>query len=103
MKFSGGIVFRLVSMGGLLQTYLVINVTRVGWGKFKLYHISTYLLKVLVAKYLSKININYYLSLMLFCTLVPLKKSLKKKETKIEKGIIQVSKYASEFRRKTGN
>ena len=71
-------------------------------GKFELYLISTYLLEVLVAGYLRGIKINFYLSLMFIYILTALKKLSKKKETKIEKGMVQVLKCASDRRKKAG-
>ena len=71
-------------------------------GKFELYLISTYLLEVLVAGSLRGIKINFYLSLMFIYILSALKKLSKKKETKIEKGMVQVLKYASDRRKKAG-
>ena len=64
-------------------------------GKFELYLNFTYLLELLVAEYLCEIYINFYLSLMLICVLVALKKFSKKKETEIEKEMVEVFKYAS--------
>ena len=71
-------------------------------GKFELYLISTYLFEVLVAGYIVGIKINFYLSLMFICTLTALKKLSKKKETEIEKGMVQMLKYPSDRRKKAG-
>ena len=71
--------------------------------KFELYLTSTYILELLVAEYLHKINTNFYLSLMFIFALAALKKFSMEKDTKIEKEMVEVFKYAADGRKKRGN
>ena len=70
--------------------------------KLELYSISTYPLELLIAEYLRETNISFYLSVMFICFLAALKKLLKKKETEIEREVVEVFKYTSDRRKKAG-
>ena len=70
--------------------------------KLELYSISTYPLELLIAEYLRETNIIFYLSVMFICFLAALKKLLKKKETEIEREVVEVFKYTSDRRKKAG-
>ena len=70
--------------------------------KLELYSISTYPLELLIAEYLRETNISFYLSVMFICFLATLKKLLKKKETEIEREVVEVFKYTSDRRKKAG-
>ena len=88
----------------MLQPYLVINVTGLVestkpgsvWEKFDLHLTSTCLLELLAAEYLCKTNISIFIShLCLLVLTCSLKKSWKKKETRIKKGIVEVLQQAT--------
>ena len=68
--------------------------------KFELCITSTYLVEFIAAEYFREIDITSYLSLMFIRTLTALKKSSKKKETEIQKEMVEVLKYASDRRKK---
>ena len=57
---------------------------------------------LLSARYLREFNINFYIPIMVIFSLDAFKKSSKKKETGIEKEIVDVLQQASDRRKKTG-
>ena len=87
----------------MFQPYLVTNETGFSWEKFELYLISTGLLELLIVEYIHEIDISFYLSLMFIYSSAALKNSSKKKETGIEKEIVEVFKCTSDRRKKAGN
>ena len=93
-----------VSRGELLQLDLVINVTglveqneqRSNWEEVQLQLTSSCPLELLAAEYLHETNISTFVSqLFTFCSLAALKKSLKKKETRLKKEIVEVLQQGS--------